>query len=314
MWTEKNIPDLAGCVAVVTGANGGLGLETARDLTGAGAMVVMAARNQDKAQAAAEDIRATHPAASLEIVELDLGSLASIRAASEQILGTHEKIDILINNAGLMATPEMQTADGFEMQFGVNHLGHWALTAQLLSALLRAEAARVVTVTSTAHHMGRAVDPENPHLRGTYSPWGAYGHSKLANYHFGLGLQRVFEESGVKAGSLIAHPGLSHTDLQTHTASHDDAASGAGFWVWMAAKTGMSANEGAHPQVRAATDPDAKGGEFYGPRWVNNGPAVRKPVLRRFRLQESIDTLWKVSERETGLALDVAVVKATLGT
>ena len=314
MWTESDIPDLTGRVAVVTGANGGLGLETARDLAGAGAHVVMAARNQAKAQAAADDIRSGHPDAMLEVVKLDLASLASIEAAAKEIMTAHEQVDILVNNAGLMATPEMQTEDGFEMQFGVNHLGHWALTARLLPALLRADAARVVTVTSTAHHMGRAVDPDNPHLRGTYSPWGAYGHSKLANYHFGIGLQRVFEQAGAPASSLIAHPGLSNTDLQTHTASHDDAASGADFWVWMAAKTGMSANEGARPQVRAATDPDAKGGEFYGPLWVNNGRAVRKPVLRRFRLRESIDDLWTVSERETGLALDVAAVKASLGT
>lgn len=310
MWTEHDIPDLNGRTAIVTGANGGLGLETARDLAGAGAHVVMAARNQEKARAAADDIRTTHPDASLEIVELDLGSLAAVKEAADTILASHPTIDILVNNAGLMALPEMQTADGFEMQFGVNHLGHWALTAHLMPSILAADAARVVTVTSTAHHTGRRVDPDNPHLHDGYGPWKAYGQSKLANFHFGLGLNQKFEEAGVAARSLIAHPGLSNSDLQTHTASHDDGAFAAGFFVWLAATTGMSTNDGARPQVRAATDPAAAGGEFYGPLFVNNGRAVRKPVLRRLGMDRSIDILWQVSERETGISLDVEDIRA----
>jgi NAD(P)-dependent dehydrogenase (short-subunit alcohol dehydrogenase family) len=173
----------------VTGANGGLGLESARALAAAGAHVVMAARDQKKAIAAKDEILGRHPKASLEIVELDLGSLASVKSCAETILAAHEKIDILLNNAGLMALPEGKTEDGFEMQLGVNHLGHWALTCQLMPALLRADRARVVSVTSTAHHMGSPVDPSNPHLEGRYDPWLAYGRSKLANYHFALGLQ-----------------------------------------------------------------------------------------------------------------------------
>ena len=197
-WTTHDIPDLSGRTAVVTGANGGLGLETARALAGAGAHVVMAARNQEKAAEAEADIRAGLPQAALEVVPLDLGSLASVRTASGAILAAHERVDILVNNAGLMAIPERRTEDGFEMQFGVNHLGHFALTAQLLPALLRAPAARVVSVTSTAHHMGRAVDPANPNLEGKYEPWRAYGQSKLANFHFGIGLQERFSAAGVR--------------------------------------------------------------------------------------------------------------------
>src|SRR5690349_917303 len=213
-WTVADIPDQAGRTAVVTGGNGGLGLETARALAGAGAHVVIAARNQEKAAGAVEEVRGENPGASLEVVGLDLSSQASVREAAARIAGAHRRIDILVNNAGVMGIPERRTVDGFEMQFGVDHLGHWTLTALLLPALLRADAARVVTVTSTAHHMGRAVDPANPHLRGRYRPWRAYGQAKLANFHFGLGLARELEKAGVRAASLIAHPGLSNTDLQ----------------------------------------------------------------------------------------------------
>ena len=301
-WTTADIPDQTGKIAVVTGANGGLGLETARALAGAGALVVMAARNQQKATAAHNDIIASHPDASLEIVPLDLGSLASVAEAAAAITGRHDTVDILVNNAGVMAMPEQRTADGFEMQFGTNHLGHWALNAHLLPALLGAEAARVVTVTSTAHHFGTSVDPDNPNLEGEYGPWKAYGQSKLANYHFALGLQDEFERHGARAISLVAHPGLSHTDLQARTAREGGAGSGH-FWSRLAARTGMSAAEGALPQLRAATDPGARGGEMYAPRWVQTGPPVRRPILRPGR-NDAIATLWEVSERLTGLSLD----------
>ncbi len=308
-WTTSDIPDLSGKTAVVTGANGGLGLETARALAGAGAHVVMAARDQDKARAAEKSILESHPRASLEVVPLNLGSLASVREAADRILAAHPTIDILVNNAGVMAIPERQTEDGFEMQLGVNHLGHFALTAHLLPALLRADAARVVSVTSTAHHMGRALDPSNPHLRGTYGPWKAYGQSKLANFHFAIGLQRRFEAAGVPAASLVAHPGLSNTDLQATSVAETGGGLMQRFFHGMAGATGMTPADGALPQVRAATDPGAKGGEFYAPRYGNNGPPVRRPILRRIGLTRAIDTLWEVSERETKVPLDVEAAK-----
>jgi NAD(P)-dependent dehydrogenase (short-subunit alcohol dehydrogenase family) len=304
-WTAAEIPDQSGRTTVVTGANGGLGLETARELARAGAHVVMAARNAEKAAAAVADIEGTVPGASLELVPLDLGSQASVREAAAKILATHDSIDILVNNAGVMGIPERRTADGFEMQFGTNHLGHYALTALLLPAVLRAPAARVVTVTSTAHHMGRAVDPANPHLEGRYGPWRAYGQSKLANFHFGLGLQQRLAAAGAAAISLIAHPGLSNTDLQTVSVEETDGGFTQRFFHGLAGSTGMSPAQGALPQLRAATDPDAKGGEFYGPLWVNNGPPVKKPVMRLGN-GNAIARLWEVSERETGLKLDVS--------
>jgi NAD(P)-dependent dehydrogenase (short-subunit alcohol dehydrogenase family) len=304
-WTAADIPDQTGRTAVVTGANGGLGLETARALAAAGAHVVMAARNPEKADAAVADIRRTVSDPSLELVALDLASQASIRAAAERILAAHERIDILVNNAGVMGIPERRTEDGFEMQFGVNHLGHFALTALLMPALLRADAARIVSVTSTAHHMGRAVDPANPHLHGTYEPWKAYGQSKLANYHFAIGLQRRLAAAGAPAASLLAHPGLSNTDLQAVSVRETGGGRSQKFFHMLAGRTGMSPEAGARPQLRAATDPRARGGDFWAPRFFNNGPPVRRPILRRIGLDTAIARLWEVSERETGLTIDV---------
>jgi len=288
-WTTADIPDLSSRTVVVTGANGGLGLETTRALAEKGAHVVMAARNAEKAAAAVEDVRSSAPEASLEVVPLDRTS----------------SIDILVNNAGVMGIPERKTVDGFEMQFGVDHLGHWTLTALLMPALLAADRARVVTVTSTAHHMGRAVDPDNPHLDGKYGPWKAYGQAKLANFHFALGLQQDFEHAGVAAESLVAHPGLSNTELQAVSVEETGGGFSQRFFLWAARNTGMAAAQGALSQLRAATDPAAKGGEFYGPLWVNNGPPVRKPIVRRIGMERAISRLWETSETETGVALDI---------
>ena len=309
-WTPADIPDLHGRTAVVTGGNGGLGLVTSHELARAGAHVVLAARDQAKAAGAVDEIRARNPQASVKVVPLDLGSLASVAAAAEQILAAHEAVDVLVNNAGLMAMPEGRTADGFEMQFGVDHLGHFALTAHLLPALLRAEAARVVTVTSTARFMGTPVDPANPHLEGRYRPWRAYAQAKWANFHFGLGLQQQFERARVGAQSLIAHPGLSNTDLQSRTVREGGAGWIGAVSEVMAKRSGMTPAEGARMQLRAATDPTARGGELYGPRFGSNGPAVRRPILRRFDLQRRIDELWLLSESETGVVLDVAEARS----
>jgi NAD(P)-dependent dehydrogenase (short-subunit alcohol dehydrogenase family) len=309
-WSAADIPSQRGRTAVVTGANGGLGLETARQLAAKGAHVVMAVRNQQKAAAAVGEIRAGVPGASLELVALDLASQASVRAAAGQIMAAHESVDLLINNAGVMGIPEATTVDGFEMQFGVDHLGHWSLTALLLPALLRAPGSRIVTVTSTAHHMGRTVDPANPHLHGRYRPWRAYGQAKLANFHFGLGLQRELEKAGAGTASLIAHPGLSNTDLQAVSVRETGGGASQRFFLFFARRTGMSAADGALSLLRAATDPAAKGGEFYGPRFVNSGPPVRKPIVRRLGMDKAIAALWEVSERETGIAIDVRAAAA----
>ncbi len=304
-WTTKDIPDQSGRTAVVTGANGGLGLETAKALAAAGATVVVAARDPAKTTAAVAAIASSTPGADLDVVAVDLGSLESVREAAATILGRHERIDILVNNAGLMAIPERSTADGFEMQLGVNHLGHFVLTARLLPAVLRA-GGRVVAVTSTAHHVGRRIDDANPHLHGRYKPWRSYGQSKLANYHFAIGLHRKLQQAGATAASLLAHPGLSNTDLQSHSASESGGASQRLSQV-LAERTGMSPSQGALPQLRAATDPSARSGQFFAPRFVNSGPPVRRPILRRLGMSSSIERMWEVSERETGEPFDVAM-------
>jgi NAD(P)-dependent dehydrogenase (short-subunit alcohol dehydrogenase family) len=305
-WTETDIPDLSGRTAVVTGANGGLGLQTALALAGAGAHVVLAARDPAKTTAAVARIAERYPAASLEVVTLDLGDLSVVSAAADTILAGHERVDVLVNNAGVMAMPQRTTVDGFEMQLGVDHLGHWALTAHLLPALLRAPSARVVTVTSTARFMGGPLDPADPHMQRKYRAWGSYARAKMANYHFGLGLQQQFSKAGVAAQSLIAHPGLSNTDLQARSVREGGAGWAGAFFEALSARSGMTPLEGARPQLRAATDPRARGGELYAPRFGSNGPPVRRPILRRFDLQKQIDVLWQVSERETGIPLDVA--------
>jgi NAD(P)-dependent dehydrogenase (short-subunit alcohol dehydrogenase family) len=303
-WSRLDIPDLSGQVAVVTGANAGLGLETARALAGAGARVVVAARDVAKAELAAADIIRSDPEARLELVHLDLASLRSVREAAATIAARHERVDILVNNAGLMAIPQQKTEDGFEMQLGVNHLGHFALSGLLMATLVAAQSARVVTVTSTAHHFGRPLDARDPHLEAGYRPWTAYFQSKLANYHFALGLQRWCESNHLPVASLLAHPGLSNTNLQANSVLQTGGASQS-FFHRLAITTGMSAAEGCLPQVRAATDPGARGGEMYAPRFVNFGPPVRRPILRRFGLERAIERLWEVSEGETGIRYQV---------
>lgn len=289
----------------MTGGNGGLGLETARGLLRAGSQVVVAGRNPERNVAAAQKLRSEVPDAAVEVVPLDLASLESVRSAAQTILDGHERVDVLVNNAGVMAVPEQRTADGFEMQLGVNHLGHFALTALLLPALLRAEQARVVTVTSTGRHAARPLHPENPHLEGRYGPWRAYCQSKLANYHFALGLDRKFREAGASAASLVAHPGMSNTDLQARSVEASDGGVWQRFWHRVATTTGMPPSRGALPQLRAATSPQARGGQLYAPRFGAVGAPVRMPVLRRIGLSKAIRELWEVSERETGLTFDV---------
>lgn len=304
MFGLADIPDQSGRVVVITGANGGLGLQTASVLATKGAHVILAARDDRKTARAVDAITRAAQDAQLTAVSLDLGSLASVGGAAAAILEQVPHVDILVNNAGVMGTPESRTTDGFETQLGVDHLGHWALTAHLMQALLAAPAARVVTVTSFARLMGRPLDPANPNLAGHYDPWRAYGQAKLANYHFALGLHAAFARAKVSAASLIAHPGMAHTDLQPTTVRLGGAGKSAQFWAWYASRFGMSPANAALPQLRAATDPRARSGEFYGPRFTTFGPAVRLPVLRRGN-SEAIWTLWQVSEQQTGLAINL---------
>lgn len=305
-WTDRDIPNQSGRTVVITGANSGLGFENARSLAGAGAHVIMVARDAAKVESARAAISAEHPNAALEIVSMDLASLESVRLGAEAILAKHQRIDILINNAGVMAIPERRTADGIEMQLGVNHMAHFALTSHLMPALLSVDQARVVSVTSTAHHMGFAINPANPNLEGGYEAWRAYGQSKLANFHFGIGLARRFAAAGVSARSLIAHPGLSNTNLQTVSVEESGGDFLQKFFHSLAGSTGMTPAVGSRPQLRAAVDPNAANGSFYAPRFINFGAAVPRPIFRRIGLTKAVDTLWAVSEKMTDTRVEAS--------
>jgi NAD(P)-dependent dehydrogenase (short-subunit alcohol dehydrogenase family) len=295
-------PSLKGKTALVTGGNIGLGFETVKALASKGAHVLLAARNEEKGKAAVAEVQKLIPKAQVELLRLDLASQRSIRAAAAEVGNKFSQLDLLINNAGIMAMPEMKTEDGFESQFGVNHLGHWSLTGLLMDNLLAAEQARVVTVTSTAHHLVWNIDFDDPHLRNKYAPWKAYAQSKLANYFFALGLDNEFKNAGKKAMSLLAHPGLSHTNLQVETFDRGAAGWAGTVSKYLAARVGMEPSEGARPQIRAALDPKAKGGEFYSPRFGNNGAPVKHPILRT-RNKANIRKLWELSEKETGISI-----------
>jgi NAD(P)-dependent dehydrogenase (short-subunit alcohol dehydrogenase family) len=299
-WHARDIPDQTGRVAVVTGASGGLGLETVRELARRGGLVIMAVRDPAKGMRVRGAILAEVPTAMLEVRHLELSSLASVHSFAVDLVRDHPRADLLVNSAGVMATPPRWTADGFEWQVGVNHLAHFALTAALMPALRRSPAARVVTVTSAAALLGRPLRRDRLWLATRYSPWLAYGDSKLANYRFGLELARRLELEGVAVASLVAHPGLSHTGLQSATVRAGGAGlmgrAGEAAARWL----GMPPAIGALSQLRAATDPGARNGDSYGPRWVMSGAPVRLPTLSAWLSQEQVARMWTASEVATG--------------
>jgi NAD(P)-dependent dehydrogenase (short-subunit alcohol dehydrogenase family) len=212
-WTAENIPDLTGKIAIVTGANSGIGYEMARALAGKEARVILACRNKDKGDAAVRQITQEYPEAKAELMQLDLADLASVRRFADEFANHCDRLDILINNAGIMRTPFGKTADGFELQFGTNHLGHFALTGLLLDLIIRTPQARVITVSSGGERFGK-IDFDNLNAEKGYDGGGAYGQSKLANLLFTYELQRRFEGTGVDAIAAAAHPGWTVTNLQ----------------------------------------------------------------------------------------------------
>jgi len=295
-WSADQIPDQTGRTTVVTGANSGLGLVTARELARAGASVVLACRNVQKGEEAAAEIRAAVPGARLEVAELDLSSLASVRRFAE-ILKVGE-LAVLINNAGIMMTPQQQTADGFELQFGTNHLGHFALTGLLLERLGRAEAARVVTLSSLEHRSGH-IHFDDLQLVHGYAPRKAYQQSKLANAIFGLELDRRLRAAGSPVVSVLAHPGYSATNLQSTGPTGIMKA----FLALGNRAFAQSAEQGALPTLYAAAAPDVEGGEYYGP---NGFQEMRGRPTKVKVIAEGTDPavgrrLWEVSEELTGV-------------
>ena len=300
-WTVADVPDQQGRTAVVTGANSGIGFEAAAVLAQRGAVTVLACRDTGKAERAAARLSATAPRAKVSVVRLDLASLDSVRAAAGQIRASHERLDLLINNAGLMMPPRGTTADGFELQFGTNHLGHFALTGLLLDRLLTVPGSRVVTVSSNGHRAGR-INFADLQSERRYGRMSAYAQSKLANLMFTYELERRLRAAGAATIALAAHPGSAGTDLVRHFPGVMQTVYSRAGGVFK-----QSAAMGALPTLRAATDPAARGGEYYGPGGFAQmtGYPVRVSSNGRSRDEQAQRRLWAESERLTGVTFPV---------
>jgi NAD(P)-dependent dehydrogenase (short-subunit alcohol dehydrogenase family) len=301
-WTAADLPDLAGKTIVVTGANSGIGYEAALELARAHATVVLACRRLEGANAAADQIRGAAPGAAVEVMALDLASLASVRAFADAFKLAHPTLDVLVNNAGVMALPYRKTADGFEMQFGTNHLGHFALTGLLLDQLLAAGSARVVTVSSTAHRLGKIRFDDLNWERG-YRKWYAYGQSKLANLLFMFELNRKAQRAGVKLTSVACHPGYAATNLQ----AAGPRMAGASLMEWGTAVANrifaQNAAMGALPTLYAAAAPGVKGGDYFGPEGFQEmwGSPAKVSCGAAAHDEAVAARLWSVSEELTGV-------------
>jgi NAD(P)-dependent dehydrogenase (short-subunit alcohol dehydrogenase family) len=299
-WTAADVPDQSGRIAIVTGANSGLGYDTAAILADKGAHVVLAVRNLDKGREAVDRIKAASPNAVVALQELDLSSLDSVRKAAEELRAAHPRIDLLINNAGVMYVPTRETTkDGFEMQFGTNHLGHFALTGLLLDNMLSVDGSRVVTVSSVGHRLLARIHFDDPHLQRKYNRVEAYGQSKLANLMFTYDLQRRLKLKGVPTVALAAHPGFSDTELMRYLPDFIPN------FVW---KIGTQpADKGALPTLRAATDPGAQGGQYYGPDGLGEVKGSPKVVASSAQShnEELQRRLWTMSEELTGVTYPV---------
>lgn len=304
-WSIDDVPDQVGKTIVITGANSGIGYEAALVLASKGADVVLACRSPERAELALSSLRSAYPAAKAKVMRLDLASLASVRAFADAFRAEHGRLDALINNAGLMAIPQSKTADGFEMQLGTNHLGHFALTGLLFGRLVESAPARVVSVSSQAHRMGRIRFDDLMFAR-RYDRWAAYGQSKLANLLFTFELQRRVEKKWPGASPVIAtscHPGYSATELQGKGATMGGSRIEA---LVMRVGNGIlaqTAAAGALPTLRAAVDPDVRGGEYFGPSGVMElaGPPRRVECAPAAKDPEVARKLWDKSVELTGV-------------
>jgi NAD(P)-dependent dehydrogenase (short-subunit alcohol dehydrogenase family) len=301
-WTTAQIPDQGGRTAVVTGANSGLGLVAARELARKGANVTLACRDLDKGAAALKQITAAVPGAQLSLAPLDLASLASVEAFAQGFRSEHDGLDLLLNNAGVMAPPRRVTSDGFELQLGTNHLGHFALTGRLIGAMAAREGARVVTVSSNAHKMAR-IDFDDLQSEHRYNRWRAYGQSKLADLMTALELDRRLRAAGSTIKSVAAHPGYAATNLQTAAPPLLDRA----VMVLANQVLAQSADAGALPLLYAATEPGLEGGSYIGPDGIGEFRGHPKPVSpsRGAIDEQAAARLWSLSEQLTGVRFEL---------
>ncbi|MDX2011166.1 MAG: oxidoreductase [Myxococcaceae bacterium] len=302
-WTSADVADQTNKVFVITGANSGLGLEATKVLAQKGATVVMACRSVEKAEVVAAPIREGAKQARLEVMALDLSSLDSVARFADALASRFPRVDVLMNNAGVMALPYRKTADGFEMQFGTNHLGHYALTARVLPLLEANGKARVVSVSSMAHRMG-AIRFDDLQWEKSYSKWPAYGQSKLANLLFTYELERWLRANGKSTIAVAAHPGYSSTNLQAVGPQMEQSSVGSLFMKLGNSLLAQSAERGALPQLYAAVHPDVKGGQYIGPdglmetsgfpKVVDSNPASKDEAVAK--------RLWEVSAQLTKVA------------
>lgn len=301
-WAAQDVPDQTGRVAVITGSNTGIGYHTALVLAEHGATVMLAVRDLHKGRAAAERIHHASPQAAVEVQELDLSSLASVREAAEALGSAHPRIDVLINNAGVMYTPKQTTVDGFELQFGTNHLGHFALTGLLLPRMMRVKGSRVVTVSSMAHRIMAAIHFDDLQWEHGYNRIAAYGQSKLANLMFTYELQRRLAAKRKSTIAVAAHPGTANTELTRYLPPFLRPAD-----RLLMPLVVQSAAMGALPTLRAATDPEVAGGQYYGPGGLGEQRGHPKLVdaSKQAHEVELQQRLWAVSEELTGITYPV---------
>ncbi|SFL56406.1 hypothetical protein SAMN04487950_4233 [Halogranum rubrum] len=305
-WTADAMPDCSGKTVVVTGANSGLGLEASRAFAAKGAHVVLACRSTDRGEDARREILTEHPDASLEVRELDLADLASVRSFATDFTDDYDDLHVLCNNAGVMATPYRTTKDGFELQFGVNHLGHFALTGQLLETLAQTPGeTRVVSTSSGAHRMGD-IDFEDLQHQHSYSKWGAYGQSKLANLLFAYELDRRLSVADVDVTSVAAHPGYAATNLQLRGPEMEGADVQERLMAVANKVVAQSAAMGALPILYAATAEDVRGGDYIGPDGLGEMRGYPTKVASNDKSYDMqlADDLWDVSEGLTDVHYD----------
>lgn len=304
-WSAKDIPNLDGKIIVITGANSGLGFECSKVLAQKGATIIMAVRTVAKGEQAKADILKQNPTASIDVMRLDVGDLSSVREFAEAFKATYDRLDILLNNAGVMAIPRQETTDGFEMQLGVNHLGHFALTGLLLDVIVKTPNARIHNVTSSANYSG-SINFDDLMGEKDYGRWSAYGQSKLANVFFTYELQKRLTSAGYDTITNTSHPGLVLTNLQANSVEQSGAGIEAFLYRLLGPLMAQDVSMGILPMLYGSVAEDAKGGVFYGPRTFNlRGYPAEKKANSDANDAQALKRFWEISEDLTGVNYDL---------
>ncbi|MCE7748777.1 MAG: SDR family NAD(P)-dependent oxidoreductase [Candidatus Heimdallarchaeota archaeon] len=306
-WTKENIPDLKGKTIIITGANSGLGLEITRVLSYKNPTIIMACRNLEKAENAKKSILEKNPKAQLDIIQINLSKLSSVKNFAKKFTEKYSKLDILFNNAGVMFASKKITEDGLELHMAANHYGHFVLTGLLLNQLSESENARIVSISSMGHRFGK-INFKDLNYDKRYNKTVAYSNSKIANLYFAYELNRKLKETNSSVISIAAHPGWTRTNLQTAGGQIDDSKGQIRFWNFMNKFMSQNVEMGVLPQLRAAFDPDAKGGEYFSPEKFLHlrGYPIIKPSNKRSRNTKIAKQFWEISEKLTGYSYEIS--------